>query len=141
MARCGHVKSDGERCRANAVHDSASCFFHSPEKAAERTAARRTGGRANRAGARSTVSTWPLTTSSEVASLLAETINHVRCGELDSKDANAVGYLCTVMLKALEQGDVQEQLVAIENVLCFRTLSQPAAGDPSMKHLVERSSA
>ena len=44
------------------------------------------------------------------------------------------------MLKALEQGEMQEELDAIENVLFMPAPLQPAGDYPSMKHLVERSS-
>src|ERR1041385_3672445 len=43
--QCSHVKGDQSRCRANARHNSPLCFFHDPESAVEREAARTKGGR------------------------------------------------------------------------------------------------
>jgi hypothetical protein len=53
----------------------------------------------------------------DVTELLAETINHLRAGKLDPRVANAVGYLATAMLKALQEGDIEARLRAIEQVL------------------------
>jgi len=50
----------------------------------------------------------------EVSSLLSESINQVRRGEIDPRIANAVGYLSAILLKALEQGEVEERLSKVE---------------------------
>ena len=42
--RCSCIKDDGAPCRANAQTDSELCFFHDPEAADERAAARKAGG-------------------------------------------------------------------------------------------------
>lgn len=43
---CAHIKDDGQQCGAGAMKNSRFCFFHDPEKEAERAAARRRGGKA-----------------------------------------------------------------------------------------------
>jgi hypothetical protein len=53
----------------------------------------------------------------DVASFLADSINRVRRGQLDPRVANAMGYLTTVLLRALEQGPVEERLAKIEATL------------------------
>ena len=53
----------------------------------------------------------------EVSSLLGESINQVRRGEIDPRIANAVGYLSAILLKALEQGEIEERLSKIEAAL------------------------
>jgi hypothetical protein len=53
----------------------------------------------------------------DVARLLSETINQVRKGELDPRVANAVGYLANVMIKAVEQGDLETRLVELESLV------------------------
>jgi hypothetical protein len=55
-----------------------------------------------------------------------ETINQVRLGKIDPKVANAVGYLASVHLKALEQGPVQERLARIEASLRIEGNTEPA---------------
>jgi hypothetical protein len=59
----------------------------------------------------------PLRNTHEVVSLLSESINHVRKGQLDPRVANAVGYLSGILLKALEQGRTEERLSHLEAVL------------------------
>ena len=45
---------------------------------------------------------------------LAEAINEVRCGKLDPKVANSMGYLAGILLHGLEQGPVEERLARLE---------------------------
>jgi hypothetical protein len=59
----------------------------------------------------------PLRNTHEVVTLLAESINHLRRGQLDPRVANAVGYLSGILLKALEQGRTEERLNHLEVVL------------------------
>lgn len=53
----------------------------------------------------------------DVTELLGETINQVRGRRIDPRAANTLGYLATAMLKALQQGDTEARLRAIEAVL------------------------
>jgi len=59
----------------------------------------------------------PLENPIHVSTLLADSINRVRRGELDPRVANAVGYLATVLLRALEQGPLEERLAKLEAAL------------------------
>ena len=114
---CQQVKADGTPCRANAQRASAFCFFHDPATKAERTAASRAGGieRSRRpAVLPPETADLPLGDSENVARLLGETINHVRRGELDPRIANAVGYLAGVLLRALEQGRLDDRVAVLE---------------------------
>ena len=58
-----------------------------------------------------------LGTCKDVANLLGESISQVRRGELDPRVANAVGYLSGILIRALEQGVVEERLAKIEAAL------------------------
>ena len=42
--RCGFRKPDGGVCQANATATSGLCFFHDPDRTADRRAAQRAGG-------------------------------------------------------------------------------------------------
>ena len=53
----------------------------------------------------------------DVTNLLADTINDLSSGAIGSRLANTVGYLATGMLKALQQGDIEFRLRAVEAVL------------------------
>ena len=110
-ARCQQAKVNGTGCGAYPLAGSPFCFFHDPAKGAERTAARQAGGRKHRAAVLPPETPdRPLTTVADVVTLLAETINQVRRGALDPKVANTMCYLAALLLKALEQGDVERQV-------------------------------
>ena len=57
---------------------------------------------------------WKKPTPTDVVVLLADTIDHVRVGNMDPKVANSVGYLGGIILKALETEALEERLAAIE---------------------------
>lgn len=112
---CQQVKSDGHRCQARRIGGSEYCFFHEPKRIAERAAARRAGGLKKRMATLPDVTPdAPLADAHDVSRLLAETINQVRCGKLDPKVANAVGYLAGILLKAVQQTEVETRVAALE---------------------------
>ena len=115
--KCLATTKAGCQCAAPAVCGGIYCSLHSdPERAAQLG---RKGGRKNRRVPPATegLPERPLGSVREVTGLLGETINQVRAGRLDSRVANTVGYLATAMLKALQQGEIEERLRAIEEVL------------------------
>jgi hypothetical protein len=57
------------------------------------------------------------TDMASIVTLLGQTTTDVRRGTLDCKIANCVGYLCGVALKAIQQGDVEARLTAVEEAL------------------------
>lgn len=123
-------------CRAKTRHGtpcrmkpgaSGYCFAHDPERDAARTSARRRGG-LRRAGllARAVLSEdeagpVELKTPDQVRGLLAETIQHARTGRLDCRIAATVGSLAGVLLRAVEQGELETRLAAIEAALAEQT--------------------
>ena len=52
-----------------------------------------------------------------LAALLGETINQVRSGQLDPKIASTVSSLAVAALKALEQTEILERLLALESIV------------------------
>jgi hypothetical protein len=115
------VTKSGEACTAWAM-EGGLCYFHAnPNKAAELG---QRGGKAK--GPKGTADLFeyvarPLKTVDDVTNLLADTINDLRSGSIDSRLANTVGYLATGMLKALQQGDIEGRLRAMEAVLSSDT--------------------
>lgn len=108
--KCEFQKHDGTICSANAQVGKDVCIFHDPAKAEDRHRARRAGGlaRSKPAILPADVPDVPLGTYKDVANLLAESISQVRRGELDARISNAIGYLSAILLKALEQGVMEE---------------------------------
>ncbi len=112
---CVQIKKNGEHCNAPAMDQSEFCFFHSPQMDHERRAARASGGAKNAAVTLSpSTEPLPISTAENVLLLIADTIHHVRTGQLDPKIANCVGYLSGIALKAIEQGKIEERLESLE---------------------------
>jgi hypothetical protein len=116
--QCRFAKRNGGRCQANAMLGSDSCFFHCPAVAAKRTQARREGGRRNKAPVLpEDTPEFSLLSAGDVVSLIADTINRTRRGQLDPRVGNTIGYLSGVLLKALETGDHERRLSDLESVV------------------------
>lgn len=112
---CRAETKAGTLCRAAALPGSDFCFFHDPKHEDERKEAQSTGGQQGRI--RTLAPDTPrvkVEDCRDVVSLISETINQVRRGEVDPRVANAVGYLANVLLKAVEQGDVESRLAELE---------------------------
>src|SRR5215469_1231379 len=130
--RCQSTNKAGRRCTAWALKGGTHCFFHEhPEKGEELG---RQGGEAkgvkNARGAR--YGERSLKTVEDVTALLGDTIKDLGLGLIDPKEATAVGYLAAGMLKALQQGDIESRVRALEAVesrtkkSCFKS-EQPQA--------------
>ncbi|MGB7061149.1 MAG: hypothetical protein WBF13_02200 [Candidatus Zixiibacteriota bacterium] len=113
--KCKHRKGK-RRCKNYALTGDDYCFFHSPRKAKQRADAQRKGGKKALADKKRVLknSDIQIETTSDVVKLLNETINQVRTGQIEVKIANSVGYLSGICLKALEQGDLEKRLEALE---------------------------
>jgi hypothetical protein len=115
---CASASLEGQRCRARRTANSQFCFFHAPEEAAKRAAAQRAGGLKNRPAVLSgDTPDLQLASLQDITSLIAETINQTRRGEIDAKVANAVGYLASLLLKAIEKVQLEEQMVTLERAV------------------------
>lgn len=55
-----------------------------------------------------------LESAGDIVTLVAETISQVRRGQIDSRVANAIGYLSGIALKAREQGELEGRIVCLE---------------------------
>jgi hypothetical protein len=118
--QCGGTKKDGSLCTARAQVGKSVCIFHDPDREADGDRARRAGGLARSAPARvlpADTPALPLNSCKDVVSLLGESISQVRRGELDPRVANAIGYMSGILLKALDQGVIEERLFNVEAAL------------------------
>lgn len=126
---CNHVKPEGSRCKAPVLPGKPLCAFHDPDLAAKRAEGRKRGGQVRSRPAAVLPATTPdaaLATVSDVAAFLGATVNQVRRGELDPKVGNCLGVLCGQLLKAIEGGEHERRLAALEAAL----ERQQAAGGP-----------
>jgi hypothetical protein len=119
MARCKAKKKDGRPGPVKA-RPYGYCWVHDPELARERAGGRRQGGKSRSRPAATLPADTPDTPVGSVADvvvLLAESSNQTRKGGLDPKVANAVGYLASVLLRALRDADLDGQLAELRREL------------------------
>jgi hypothetical protein len=117
--KCHFRKKDGGHCGANAQPANGLCVFHDPATADDGLRARQ-AGRVHRSQAAAVLPSdtpdHPLGDTNQVSVLLADSINRLRRGQLDPRVANAMGYLASVLLKALDQR-LEERLAHLEAVI------------------------
>jgi hypothetical protein len=125
-------KKNGERCGADAQTGTNVCVFHDPDKASDGHRARHAGGvTRSRLAAVLPLDTadHPLGDTNQVSVLLADSINRLRRGQLDPRVSNAVGYLASVLLKALENGRIEDRLARLEGVMTGNRETETEAFD------------
>jgi hypothetical protein len=125
--QCRYKKPDGKKCQAHAIAGSEFCFFHDPNRAGDRRVAQQTGGLRNKsASLPPDTPDIEMRSVSDVVALLGVTLNQVRRGQIDPRIANAVGYLSSTLLKALEIGRLEARVSALETA----TRSQAESHSP-----------
>jgi hypothetical protein len=118
--QCKASSADGSPCRAAPLPGGEWCYFHDPQRAAQRAEGRRRGG-ANRARGAAVLPAdtpdLPVATVGDVAVAVAATIRQVRRAQLDPQIGNCLGYLLSVQRRALESGELERRLAALEQRL------------------------
>lgn len=115
---CQFEKRDGSSCNAKPLRNSEFCYFHDPSNESDRISASVRGGKNGRLRALpADTPDFEVSSASDLAALLGKTISQVRRGEIDPRIANAVGYLSGVLLRAREQGELEERLNVLEIAL------------------------
>ena len=111
--QCQKKKRDGKRCRAPALAGKKYCALHAePGRAA---ALGSKGGRRRTVYSPDGLKEFVAPQSAaDLRDLLAESIIEIRAGKLDPKVGNALGYLGTSLLRALEASDTERRLDALE---------------------------
>src|SRR5262245_14467302 len=104
-APCSHRTREGNACHATPQAGKPYCFFHDPERAQERTAARRQGGLTSIGKAAPVVPPslplLSLKTPADVRRLYEDTINYVLQGQMDLRTANTIRSLLSGLLRTL----------------------------------------
>jgi hypothetical protein len=130
--KCDFRKKNGDKCDADAQSGKSLCVFHDPARAAEGRRARRAGGIArsrNVAVLPADTPDHPLSNTKEVSAFLADAINQLRRGQIDPRVATGMGYLTTVLLRALEQGPLEERMEKIEAALAEAASSKESTNN------------
>ena len=119
VKKCEFRKKNSERCRADAQTGKSLCVFHDPARAGDGHRARQAGGvHRSRPAVVLPADTpdHPLGNTTDVSALLSDSINRLRRGQLDPRVANSMGYLASVLLKALNQR-LEDRLAHLEAVI------------------------
>lgn len=117
---CKFRKKNGARCTADAQTGKDVCVFHDPKRIEDGRRARRAGGikRSRRAAVLPPdTPDCRLASATDISCLIADCINQVRRGELDSRVANTIGFLASVQLRSIEQGRLEQRLASMESAL------------------------
>jgi hypothetical protein len=110
--QCQKKKRDGKQCRAPALSDKEHCALHAEPGRAKELGSK--GGRRRAVYRPDALKEFAAPkTAADVGDLLASIIE-IRAGKLDPKVANALGYLGTSLLRALEVADVERRLELLE---------------------------
>ncbi len=139
LAACAATRADDSPCRGKARPGSTFCAFHDPAVAANRAEGRKAGGRKRSRPAAvlsPDAADVPLASVRDVVVLLGDTVNRVRKGELDAKTGNCLGVLSGVLLRALEEGDLAEQIRELRS-----SIESLQHGDGITQDRVEEASA
>lgn len=115
--KCKYINPEtNEECQAFAL-ESGYCFSHDPDKREEKQLAVTKGGLASKKE-RLNLPPVVIKDPADVITVLEETINMIRTGNLScTNPANAIGFLCSHILKAMEMTSVSEKLDVIERVI------------------------
>jgi hypothetical protein len=102
--QCKKKKRDGKQCRAPALADKEHCALRAEPGRAKELGSK--GGRRRSVYRPDALKEFAAPkTAADVGDLLAESIIEIRAGKLDPRVANALGYLGTSLLRALEVAD------------------------------------
>jgi hypothetical protein len=120
LIRCKGTNRKGEPCGAPPLDGSDYCFFHDPDREAERQAARIKGAKSPRRKTVVLAGNADFTDAGDVRGLLASMIREVMNTptgvRMDIvKKARCVGYLSEKLLKALELSEIEERITALED--------------------------
>jgi hypothetical protein len=115
---CSATNAQGKPCRMAPVagSDPALCFTHSPARAPERARARKRGGEARRTPVLYALGpeALPLRDVASIQQLLETTVHETRALPPGHERSRAIGSLLMLALKALETGELEARLAALE---------------------------
>lgn len=119
--RCQFKKPDGTQCEAWAMKSSDFCFLHNPEiSEEEKREMQSRGGQANKIKIPEPLPPIKINRGEDIISLLENTINKVRAGEMDLRVANCIGYLAGHLIKAVETAKFEDRIETIERAILGR---------------------
>ncbi len=122
---CQERLPDGSVCRAAPLKDSEYCLFHSPEHKAEVAEARKLGGlrRRREVAVAGAYDFCGLGTVGDIRRLLEVAVLDTLSLDNSIARARTLAYLAQTALKALQLGEMEERLAALEAAVLDRVPS------------------
>ena len=119
LASCRFQKPNGEPCQATPMRGENFCFWHSPEHAEEAAEARRLGG-LRRRKERITQGAYDfdgLEDVTKIRRLLEIAVVDTLALESSIARSRALAYLAQMALRALEVGELEDRIDALEEAM------------------------
>jgi len=114
MAQCEATNRHGQRCGSTAMVGRPFCFSHDPMHGVERQEARRRGGFRTRTPLAGVEGHSTLCCVEDILALLEETLADTRLLENSAQRSKTLVSIALAALKALEIGELEERLEALE---------------------------
>jgi hypothetical protein len=111
--RCSANNRNGKRCGAWAAAGLDKCALHSDPELAAKMGSKH-GRRATFPSQPAAAPMMPPKTAGDVRDALANTMAQVHARQIDTKTANALAYLATSLLRAIEVSDLESRLDTLE---------------------------
>lgn len=120
---CVEINRFGQPCGAPRLLSGKHCFWHSPdpEIVIKREESRKRAGRSKSGKAPANPGRYKLVTVEDVRGLLADAINETVVLPKSIAKGRCIAYLASVILKALETGEIEERLKILEEKVYGRT--------------------
>ncbi len=112
MSLCETVRSNGERCRAQALPDRVGCWAHDPGSREKADEARRRGG-VNRSNVARATRRLPRDIK-DLSRRILEAFDQVATGELAPDRAHALARLAAVYVQLHQVGELEGRLEVLE---------------------------
>jgi hypothetical protein len=117
--KCKAKTQNGQPCQAQAIKDSKYCFIHDPAQGAARAKARKRGGERHRTphgGDASTILS-DVKTLEDAKKILIYTLAEIMPMENSLQRARVLIALFDSFVRALEIGELEERITALEDLL------------------------
>lgn len=117
MSKCISPKADGTPCGMPPLEDSEYCWAHDPSNGQARAEARKRGGENRQTPKADRGEIKQYRSVAAVQALLEETVADTLVQENSAQRSKTIGQLAGLLLKAVETGEIESRLEAIESAL------------------------
>lgn len=135
--RCSTNNRNGKRCGAWAAAGLDKCALHSDPELAAKLGSKH-GRRATLPSEPFAAPMIPPKTAGDVRDALANTMAQVHARQIDTKTANALAYLATSLLRAIEVSDLERRLEALEGTQQVQERAILPSGPPDAQPVDRR---